>query len=75
MKRSLIGRKKPILAAMSTAALLVAGIGCGSASSSERRYIFIDGGAHRGQVIKLYEPQLEAERWGRVSPSSLDSSR
>ncbi len=56
MKRLvLIGSKKPILAAMSTAALLVVGIGCGSARSSEGRYILIDGGAHRGEVIELFE--------------------
>ena len=51
----LIGRKKAILAAISAAALLVVGIGWGGASPSERRYILIDGGAHKGEVIALFE--------------------
>ena len=82
MKRPvLIGRKQPILAAMSTAALLVVGIGCGSASSSERRYILIDGGAHRGEVVALFQTTELVSQYPweiyaiEANPNLIDSLR
>ena len=82
MKRLvLLGRKKRILAAMSTAALLVVGIGCGSASSSERRYILIDGGAHRGEVVALFQTTELVSQYPweiyaiEANPNLIDSLR
>ena len=84
-RRVLIRRRNATLAAISTAALLVVGIGCAGTSSSESpsepRYVLIDGGAHRGEVIALFETtELHSQYPWEVyaieaNPNLIDSLR